>query len=113
VAAAAALLALAADGAFVATYLSEGDLAEPRPLLVVVSLAVAGLLLPARRGAPLGFALVTIGSWMLLGAMTLGLLLLPAFVLGLIAARPSDNLSLAGGAAAGLALVVLGIAFTP
>jgi hypothetical protein len=111
--AAAALLALAADAAFVATYISEGDMTEPRPLLIVVSLGVAGLLLLVPHGVALGFALVTIGSWMLLGAMTLGLLILPAFVVGLLAARPSDNLSLAAGALAGFILVVVGLELTP
>jgi hypothetical protein len=115
--AAAALLALAADAAFIATYISEGDMTEPRPLLIVVSLGAAGLLAASQWSWARGFALATLGSWMVLGAGTLGLLLLPAFVMTVLAT--SNRVAavrapaLGAGALAGFILVVVGLEFTP
>jgi hypothetical protein len=98
----------------------EGDQDERRPQLVAVSLVAASSLLLASnllRGRAVQLLLLSAGSstlliWTVLGALSIGVLLLPAALAGLMAAGRASELvptasawlTVAAGAAAALVL---------
>jgi hypothetical protein len=118
------ILAAVLTGAVTAVYwyliTGQGNQHERRPQLVAISLlAAAGVVLastvmrsPAAKLALLSVGSATLVIWALLGALSIGVLLMPAAVTSLIAASRTSNLvstaaawlSVAGGAAAALPL---------
>jgi hypothetical protein len=122
-AAAAAILTLAVDVLYLALIHGEGGPADPgRVGFVAGSLAAAALVPPlavrlharVRQGL-LGWAAGTVGAWALLGGFSIGLLLVPSFVLTVVAAGrgadPRPGLAAPAGVAGALAVVVLGLLF--
>jgi hypothetical protein len=84
-AAIAAALALAVDGVYLAVLASQGDSTGSREGLVAASLAAAAAALLAPRALPpqarsglLAWSAMTLASWTLLGAASIGLLLGPS-----------------------------------
>ncbi len=127
-----AIIAAVLAGAVTAFYwyviTGQGDQGERRPQLVAISLlAAASVLLAstAMRGRVVQLVLLSVGSstlviWAMVGAMSIGVLLLPAAVISLAAAtKTSDSvptasawLAVATGAAAALVLAVAVFGFS-
>lgn len=123
-AAIAAALTLAVDGVYLAVIASEGEgqLTSSRVVFVAASLAAtAGALLAALateralvRAALLCLAAATLLTWTVLGALSIGILVLPAAVAAAAAAvraGPSRLLVAACGASA-VAIAALGLLFS-
>jgi hypothetical protein len=118
------IVAAVLTGAVTAVYwyliTAQGNQHERRPQLVAISLLAAATVVLAStvmRSPAAQLALLSVGSatlviWALLGALSIGVLLLPAAVASLIAASktshlvptPSAWLTVAGGAVAALLL---------
>jgi hypothetical protein len=121
-AAVAALGALLADGAYLLLIASEeqGQLGSARVLFVAGSIGGAALVLawaawarPSLLGAGLlGAAAGTLFVWMMLGAMSIGILLVPATVLAVVAASRSPLTLAWVGAGGAVVLAVLGLGVT-
>jgi hypothetical protein len=127
-----AIVAAVLAGAVTALYwhviIGQGDQNERRPQLVAISLvaAVSVLLVStAMRGRVVQLLLLSVGSstlviWAVVGAMSIGVLLLPAAIVSLIAANKTSELvptvsawrAVAAGAAAALALAVVVFGFS-
>jgi len=121
------IVAAVLTGAVTAVYwyliTDQGNQQERRPQLVAISLlATAGVLLASTvmRAHAAQLALLSVGSatlviWALLGALSIGVLLLPAAALSLIAASKTSHLvptaqawlTVAGGAIAALFLAFI------
>lgn len=123
---AAALLALVVDAVYLAVLASQGGSTGSREGLVASSLAAAAgallappVLAPPLRAGLLAWSAATLGCWALLGAASIGLLLVPSAALAVVAlSRSLDPASHAGrlaalaGAGIALAVVVAGLALT-
>ena len=127
-----AILAAVLAGAVTALYwyviAGQGDQSERRPQLVAVSLlAAASVLLVSTvmRGRVVQLFLLSLGSsvlviWAVVGAMSIGVLLLPAAVVSLVAASKTSELvstaaawlAVAAGAVAALVLAVAVFGFS-
>lgn len=120
---AAAVAAALVDGLYLWLIAAEGEgqLTSGRVLFVATSLGAAALALaagvrarrPRSRAVAFGAAGATLAVWTVLGAFSIGILLLPAAILAILAADragASDWAFAAGGAA--LAVAALGLFLT-
>lgn len=127
-----AIVAAVLAGAVTALYwhviTGQGDQNERRPQLVAISLLAAAsvlLMSTVMPGRVVQLLLLSVGSstlviWVVVGAMSIGVLLLPAAVVSLVAASKTSELvptasawlAVAAGAAAALALAVVVFGFS-
>ena len=122
---AAGAIALAVDVLYLALLAGQGDPAGSREAFVSATLAAcaalafsARLLTPAAKAGALSLAGVTLAVWAFLAIFSIGLLLVPAAVLALVALADSLRSgrlaasAAAAGAVVALLVVVAGIAWT-
>jgi hypothetical protein len=124
-AAAAAVLALGVDVLYLVVLAAQNDQTGSREVFVSGSLAASAalalgsaLLPPAYRAGALAWSAATLAGWGVLGLLSIGLLLLPAAALAIVAlgsgleSGRAAGLAAAAGTAAALLTVVAGLAWT-
>ncbi len=118
---AAAVLAFAADGLYLALIEQQGNGVGSRVVFVAASLAGAGaacatadLAATAVGGAVAAWAVATLWAWVVLGVASIGLAFVPAALLATVALtrRRAPDLAVAAGIAAALLLAAAGLAWT-
>ncbi|MEO8289386.1 MAG: hypothetical protein ABI649_00125 [Gaiellaceae bacterium] len=121
---AAAAAALAVTGVYLLIIWreGEGELASARVVFVAGCLAAAAVALvlgsrlsPRAQAGLFAAATALLGAWALLGAFSIGLLLVPAAVLAGLAVKDvagAGRSEAAAGALAAIALVIVGLALT-
>jgi hypothetical protein len=118
---AAAMLAFAGDGLYLVVIGQQGDGIGSRVVFVAASLAGAGaacatadLTAGAAGGVVAAWAAATLWVWVVLGAASIGLAIVPAAVLATVALmrRHAPDFAVAAGITAGVLLAVAGLVWT-
>jgi hypothetical protein len=118
---AAALCAFAVDALYIALISQQGDGIESRVVFVACGLAVAGFAAAAAEGMcafPGGFAAswaaATLWIWVLLGAASIGILIVPAAIFATMALtrRQAPAVAITSGIALALLTAAAGLAWT-
>jgi hypothetical protein len=118
---AAAVCAFAVDALYVALIAQQGNGIESRIVFLAGSLALAGVAALAAEsmcafpgGVAAAWAAATLWAWVLLGAASIGILVVPAAIFATIALtrRRAPPVAIAAGIAVALLTVVAGVAWT-
>jgi len=119
---AAALCAFAVDGLYLALIAQQGDGGGSRVAFVAASIAAAGVAAATAEGSAAlagglaaAWAAATLWIWVLLGALSIGILVVPAAIFATLALtyRRPHPLVIAAGIALALLVAVAGLAWTP
>jgi len=118
---AAALCAFAVDGLYLALIAQQGDGGGSRVAFVAASIATAGVAAAAAEantrvagGLAAAWATATLWIWVVLGALSIGILVVPAGIFATIALtrRRVHPLVVAAGIVLALLIAVAGLAWT-
>jgi hypothetical protein len=118
----AAFCAFAVDGLYLATVSQQGTGITSRVVFVAASIATAGVAAAVAQGnaAPAGglaaaWAAATLWIWVVLGAFSIGILVVPAGIFATIALtrRKAHPLVIAAGIALAFLIAVAGLFGTP
>jgi hypothetical protein len=119
---AAALCAFAVDAVYLALIARQGEGGGSRVAFVAASIATAGVAAAAAEsstalagGIAAAWAAATLWIWVVLGALSIGILVVPAGIFATIALtrRRAHPLVVAAGIALALLIAVAGLAWTP
>jgi hypothetical protein len=119
---AAALCAFAVDGVYLALIAQQDDGGGGRVAFVAASIAAAGVTAAAAESSTVlaadvaaAWAAATLWIWVLLGALSIGILVVPAAIFATLAlrCRRPHPLAVAAGIALTLLIAVSGLAWTP
>src|SRR5215831_3473326 len=118
---AAALCAFAVDALYVAVISHQGDGITSRVVFVATSLAAAGFAIAAAEGMCMpaagiaaAWAVATLWIWVLLGAFSIGIAVVPAGIFATIALtrRNAPSVLIAAGLVLGVLTAAAGLALT-
>jgi drug/metabolite transporter (DMT)-like permease len=118
----AALCAFAVDGLYLALIAQQGNGGGSRVAFVAASVAAAGIAAAAAEGSTAvaeglaaAWATATLWIWVVLGALSIGILIVPAGIFATIALtrRRAHPLVIAAGIAVALLIAAAGLAWTP
>jgi hypothetical protein len=118
---AAAFCAFAVDGVYLALIGQQDGFGESRVVFVAASIATAGVAAAAAEGSPglagglaAAWATATLWIWVVLGALSIGILVVPAGIFATVALtrRHAHPLVVAAGIALALLIATAGLAWT-
>jgi hypothetical protein len=118
---AAAVCAFVVDGVYLALIAQQGDGGGSRVAFVAAAIATAGVAAAAAEGSTAvagglaaAWATATLWIWVVLGAFSIGILVVPAGIFATVALtrRRAHPLVIAAGIALALLLAVAGLAWT-